>query len=94
MDTIGISDHNKVFHSFKHTFETEAVEKRIPAEYQNAICGWTDKCIGQRLYGRTKDIGVMFEKLSKISYPLSKELKVFKEKIRTSFYFKDMNPII
>ena len=60
----------------------------IPAEYQNTIAGWTDKGIGHRLYGRTKDIKVMLKELSKISYPLSKELKVFKEKIRTSYYFK------
>ena len=88
LDSIHLSEPNKVFHSFRHTFETKAIEKKIPAEYQNAIAGWTDKGIGQRLYGRTKDIKVMLEELSKISYPLSKELKVFKEKIRTSYYFK------
>ena len=74
--------------------ETKAVEKRIPAEYQNALCGWADRGIGQRLYGKTKDIKVMLEELSKISYPLSKELKEFKKMIRTSFYFKDPKSII
>ena len=94
LDSINLSSPDKVFHSFRHTFETKAVEKRIPAEYQNALCGWADRGIGQRLYGKTKDIKVMLEELSKISYPLSKELKEFKKMIRTSFYFKDPKSII
>lgn len=86
LDKIDITGSDKVFHSFRHTFETKAVEVRIPAEYQNALCGWADRGIGQRLYGKTKDIKVMLEELSKISYPLSKELKEFKTLIQESFY--------
>ena len=43
-------------------------------EYQNALCGWTDHGIGQRIYGRHKDIKVMLEELSKVNYPIQKEL--------------------
>lgn len=62
---------------------------RIPIEYQNALGGWSDYGIGQRLYGKTKNIKVMLEELAKVSYPLSKELKDFKEMIKTSFYCKE-----
>ena len=30
LDTVGIRDKQKVFHSFRHTFETKAVEIKIP----------------------------------------------------------------
>ena len=89
LDELDITDTSKVFHSFRHTFETKAVEVRIPAEYQNALGGWSDYGIGQRVYGKTKDIKVMLAELSKISYPLSKELKEFKEMISNSFYCRE-----
>lgn len=89
LDSLGITGSDKVFHSFRHTFETKAIEKRIPAEYQNALGGWADRGTGQRVYGKTKDINVMLEELSKISYPLSKELKEFKKMIQTSFYCRE-----
>ena len=57
-------------------------------EYQNALCWWTDKGIGQRLYGKHKDINVMLEELSKISYPINKELKELKEVLETSYIFR------
>lgn len=57
-------------------------------EYQNALCGWTDKSIGQRIYGKHKDIKVMLEELSKISYPINKELKGLKEILETSYIFR------
>ena len=88
MDNIGISEKSKVFHSFRHTFETKAVEKRIPAEYQNAICGWTDKGIGQRLYAHKKDIRVMKEEISKINYPIKKELAELKKSFMDSFVMR------
>ena len=59
LDSLRIKDKSKVFHSFRHTFETMAVEKKIPAEYQNAICGWTDKGTGQRLYAHKKDMKIL-----------------------------------
>jgi len=43
-----------VFHSFRHTFETKAVEKKIPTEYQNAS-GWVDCGVGQRIL-----VGIIF----------------------------------
>ena len=41
LDKIGIPEESKVFHSFRHTFETKAVEVRIPAEYQKRF-RWMD----------------------------------------------------
>lgn len=91
LDKLGITGSDKVFHSFRHTFETKAVEVKIPAEYQNAICGWADRGTGQRIYGRTKDIKVVLNEISKIKYPLSKELKEMKQLILDSFICKTFN---
>ena len=91
LDDIGITERSKVFHSFRHTFETMATEKRIPPQYQNAICGWTDKGIGQRLYGKKKDMKVMLEEISKISYPISHELNELKKKFMDSYVVRGTN---
>ena len=88
LDKINIKESDKVFHSFRHTFETKAVEVKIPAEYQNAICGWTDNGVGQRVYGRQKDIHAMLEEISKICYPIQKELKGLKELFKDSYVCK------
>jgi len=79
---------SKVFHSFRHTFETKAVEKRIPTEYQNALGGWVDYGVGQRIYGKKKDVRIMLEELSKISYPIHKELKALEEQFRDTYVFR------
>ena len=88
LKTTGVKQPGKVFHSFRHTFATKAVEKRVLLEYQNALGGWADYGIGQRIYAKHKNIKVMLEELSKISYPLSKELKEFKEAFKKSYIFK------
>ena len=89
LDTLKIRDKSKVFHSFRHTFETMAVEKRIPAEYQNAICGWTDQGIGQRLYAHKKDMSVMLEEISKIEYPINRELNALKKEFMDSYVVRE-----
>ena len=88
LDRIGIREKSKVFHSFRHTFETEAVDSKIPTEYQNALGGWVDYGIGQRIYGRRKDIRIMLEEISKISYPIHKELKGLEKMFRDSYVFR------
>lgn len=90
LDKLGISDKAKVFHSFRHTFETKAVDKRIPAEYQNAICGWTNHGIGQRIYAHKKDMKIMLEELSKISYPINRELSELTKVFMDSFVMRDI----
>ena len=77
-----------LFHSFRHTFETMAVEKKIPAEYQNAICGWTDQGVGQRIYAHKKDINTMKEEISKISYPINRELNELKKEFRNCYVMR------
>ena len=88
LDKLGITDKSKVFHSFRHTFETMAVEKKIPAEYQNAICGWTDQGVGQRIYAHKKDINTMKEEISKISYPINRELNELKKEFRNCYVMR------
>ncbi len=91
LDALGIKSKSKVFHSFRHTFETKAVEKRIPAEYQNAICGWTNHGIGQRIYAHKKDMRVMLEEISKINYPINRELSELKKSFMDSFVMRQLN---
>ena len=79
---------NKKYYSFRHTFATKAVEKRVHLEYQNALGGWVDYGVGQRIYGKKKDVRIMLEELSKISYPIHKELKGLEEQFRDSYVFK------
>ncbi len=88
LDKIGIRDKKKVFHSFRHTFETKAVEIKMPIEYQNAICGWTDRGVGQRIYGKKKNINVTFEEISKINFPVKRELNELKKKFMDSYVMK------
>ena len=80
-----------MFHSFRHTFETMAVEARIPSEYQNAICGWTDRGIGQRVYAHKKDIKIMLEEISKVGYPINRELNELKKEFMDSYVVRDLN---
>ncbi len=91
LDRLGIKDKSKVFHSFRHTFETMAVEKRIPSEYQNAICGWTEHGIGQRIYAHKKDISIMLEEISKIEYPINRELNELKKEFMDSYVIRALN---
>ncbi|MBR6411631.1 MAG: site-specific integrase [Alphaproteobacteria bacterium] len=90
LDSIGIKSKTKVFHSFRHTWETKAVEKRIPAEYQNAICGWTDQGIGQRLYAHKKDIRIMLSELKKINYPIQKEMSKLHMSFMDSYVIRQL----
>lgn len=85
LDQIGIKDAKKVFHSFRHTFMTKAIEKRMLTEYQNALGGWADQGIGQKVYGRKKEIRVMLEELSKVTYPIQKELRELEREFKGSY---------
>ena len=88
LDKIGMPEKDKVFHSFRHTFETKAVEKKIPTEYQNALGGWADYGVGQKVYGHNKNIKAVLEEIIKISYPIHKELKALEEQFRDSYVFR------
>jgi len=85
LDNLRIKSETKIFHSFRHTFETRAVELKMPTEYQNALCGWRDDGIGQRIYGHKRDIRVMYEELSKISFPIKRELQELEKMFKTSY---------
>ena len=88
LDNIGITEKDKVFHSFRHTFETKATEKLISPQYQNAICGWVDQGVGQRVYAHKKDIRVMLEELTKINYPINRELSELKKSFMDSYVMR------
>ena len=88
LDKVGITAPDKVFHSFRHTFECKAIEKRLHTEHQNALGGWTNKGVGQAVYGRHLSTKVLFGELSKISYPLSKEMKILEQKFKSSYIYR------
>ena len=88
LDHLGIKGRDKVFHSFRHTFETTATNKKIPPQYQNAICGWYEAGVGQRVYAHKKDINAMLEELMKINYPINHELSALKKKFMDSYAAK------
>ena len=88
LDNIGITEKDKVFHSFRHTFETKATEKLISPQYQNAICGWVDQGVGQRVYAHKKDIRVMLNELAKINYPINRELSELKKSFMDSYVMR------
>ena len=92
IDGLGIDDPSKVFHSFRHTFATKAIEKRIPTEYQNALGGWVDRGIGQRIYGHKRDIRVMYQELCKIKYPINRELKELETEFKNSYVMSCLRP--
>ena len=91
LDKIGITDPSKVFHSFRHTFETMATEKRIPPQYQNAICGWSEQGIGQRIYAHKKDVRIMLEEISKIEYPINRELNELAKSFKDSYICRELS---
>ena len=90
LDKIGITGKDKVFHSFRHTFETMTTEKKIPSQYQNAICGWAEQGIGQRVYAHKKDIRIMLKELSKISYLINRELNELKKEFMSGYIMKGL----
>lgn len=69
LDTIGLSEKSKVFHSFRHTFETKCVDKKLTAEVQNQLCGWTNHGVGQRIYNKGMDVLSLLKELKKVQYP-------------------------
>lgn len=77
---LGINGRNKVFHSFRHTVKPYLRDARISQEYQNAICGWSTSDIGERIYGGEIPIKILYEEISKLSYPfLEKNLQEIKK---------------
>lgn len=88
LDSIGIKGKDKVFHSFRHTFETKALEKLLHTEHQNRLCGWTNKGIGQSVYGKKLHMRVLYDELCKIDYPIKKELNALKEEYAKTYVMK------
>ena len=80
MTSIHIDGRNKVFHSFRHTVKPYLRDCGIPQEYQNAICGWAAKDIGERVYGGKIPVKRLYEEISKLQYPfLDKTLEELKK---------------
>ncbi len=90
LDKLDITESNKVFHSFRHTFECKAIEKKLHTEHQNALGGWTNKGVGQAVYGRKLSTKVLFNELSKVNYPLSSEMKALEKEFKDSFIYRNL----
>lgn len=75
-----IEGRNKVFHSFRHLVKPMLRDAGIGQEYQNAICGWSAKDVGERIYGGEIPIEILNNEISKLQYPfLDKTLNELKK---------------
>lgn len=93
LDALGIKGKDKVFHSFRHTFENKAIEMKLHTEHQNALGGWSNGGVGQRVYGGHLSIPNLYEEISKINYPIRRELQGLKEAYAKCYvirFFEDM----
>ena len=66
---LGIDSRSKVFHSMRHTVKPYLRDVGIPQEYQNVICGWIGKDIGEVVYGGNVPIKKLYREISKLKYP-------------------------
>ena len=57
---------------------------------EQIICGWTDQGIGQRLYGKKKNMTVMKEEISKINFPINRELRDLKKEFMNSYVMRGL----
>ena len=81
LDKLGIKTKRKVFHSFRHTVKPELRDAGVGQEYQNALCGWEGRDTGERTYGSTYKINVLYNEICKLQYPfLEDNLKKIKER--------------
>lgn len=74
IEKLNIKTSDKVFHSFRYTFEQKAIEAKISTEVQNALGGWCNKGIGQSIYGRQFNMAFLKRELNKIEYPCLKSI--------------------
>jgi integrase len=68
----GVTDTNKVFHSFRHRFKDEARAGNVKAEVHNALMGQSDATVGGR-YGAKEmlqrfGVTVLQEAVAKVAY--------------------------
>ncbi|MBP3615691.1 MAG: tyrosine-type recombinase/integrase [Alphaproteobacteria bacterium] len=69
----------KCFHSFRHTFTTQAQECGISTEFRHIICGWQQNSIGESIYGNHVKLSTINKELQKVEY---KGLKVAFNKLK------------
>lgn len=75
-----LKNRSKVFHSIRHTTKTFLRDCKIPLEYQNAICGWSGKDTGQKVYAGSVPVKILYEEICKLDYPfLNENLEKIKE---------------
>jgi len=64
----GITDENKVFHSFRHTFKDAWRECELPEDVQDAITGHSNQSIGRRYGNELYPLRPMFAAIGRLSY--------------------------
>jgi integrase len=70
LDSIGIKDRRKVFHSFRHSFKDACRDAEIPESVHDALTGHTNGSVG-RGYGSTGEpLRVLAKAIAEISYPI------------------------
>ena len=66
-DNLGITDHRKVFHSFRHAFKDACRDAEIAEEVHDALTGHTTGSVGRK-YGGGVPLKVLAEAVAKIGY--------------------------
>lgn len=67
LDSVGISEPGKTFHSFRHTFKTAARRARIAEDIHDRLTGHAIPSVG-RDYGEAGDLPFLAEEVASISF--------------------------
>jgi integrase len=67
--TVGINEHRKTFHSFRHTFRDALRAADVPLEKVNALCGWAESAGLAAHYGNGYPVSSLHEAISRVAYP-------------------------
>lgn len=82
-ETLGIDDHCKTFHSFRHTFRDALRAADIPLEKVNALCGWAESAGLAAHYGNGYPVRSLHEAIRKVAYP-GVDLKHLRLEVRSA----------
>jgi integrase len=78
---LGMTGRQKVFHSLRHTVKPYLRDAGVSQEYQNALCGWSARDTGEKVYGGAVPMKRLQSEMSKLKYGfLEKTLQRLKQR--------------
>ncbi len=89
---LGITEKEKVFHSFRYFMKEEMRDIGVSTEFHNAICGWAQQGTGSIVYGKHFSLPVLKRELEKFRFPfLEKTLKELKDNRPRFMKWEELN---